>query len=89
MPTDTYQPYVDSVIAPAQTCFTINPNDTADLPVITKSLYIGRSGDIMLVAASSETPVLFRNVVAGTTLDVRVRAVRQTGTSALDLVGLA
>lgn len=89
MAEDIYQFAVDSPIAPAQTCFSIAPTDLADLPRVTKAVYVGQGGDITLVPARGDTAVTFRNVPAGTVLDVRVRAVKATGTTASDMVGLA
>ena len=79
----------DSPIAPALSCFPISPNDAAELPLITKAIYIGVAGDVVLRSANGAEDVVFRNLPAGFTLDVRVRAVRATGTTASALVGLA
>lgn len=84
-----FQNLADSPIAPALSCFAINPNDTADLPKITKAIYIGVAGDVVLRSANGTEDVVFRNLPAGFTLDVRVRAVRATGTTATAIVGLA
>jgi len=76
-------------MSPAEGCFAIVPDDTADLPQATKAIYIGLSGDVALVPVRGSSAVFFRNVPAGTILDVRVRAIKATGTSAGDIVGLA
>ena len=89
MADDTFQFAIDSPIAPAQACFAVTPTDLADLPRVTKALYVGQGGDIALVPARGDSHVTFRNVPTGCILDVRVRAIRATGTTASDLVGLA
>lgn len=86
---DPFDRTTDSPIAPAEDCFAITPSDSADLARATKAIYVGRAGDIALVPVRGNLPVMFRNVAAGTIIDVRVRAVRATGTTAADLVGLA
>jgi len=81
--------FADNPIAPALSCFAVVADDETDLPAITKALYVGTGGDIVLRSARGEEDVTFRNVPSGYILDVRVRAVRSSGTSAADLVGLA
>lgn len=89
MPQDKFQTSSDSVIAPAQYCFTVAPHNSQELEQVTKALYVGIGGDVTLRAASGQTDVTFANVPSGAILDVRVRAVRLTGTTAAGIVGLA
>jgi hypothetical protein len=89
MPQDKFEHVADGLTAPAEETFAITPDDSADLPQITKALYIGEGGDITLRAARSDTDTVFRNLPTGAILDVRVSAVRAAGTTASDLVGLA
>ena len=86
---DPFEKTTDSPMAPAEVCFAITPNEVLDLPQATKAIYVGLSGDVALIPVRGDTPVVFKRVNAGTILDVRVRAVRVTGTTAADLVGLA
>ncbi len=86
---DPFANTLESVVAPASDCFAISPNDTDDLPKATKALFVGTGGDVVLRPVSGTTDVTFRNLPDGSILDVRVRAVRASGTSAANLVGLA
>lgn len=86
---DPFRESIDSPTAPAQNCFPIIPSDSADLLTATKALYIGQGGDLNVVLVNATTAVVFRNVSTGTILDIRAKAVRATGTSASDIVGLA
>ena len=88
MPKDSFQNSSDSLIAPAKDCFAIVPDDAADLAQVTKALYIGTGGDVTLRPQEGASDVVFRNLQDGSILDVRVSAVRATGTSASDIVGL-
>lgn len=89
MMTDTFANTSDSLTSPASNCFAIVPNDGADLPVNTKAIYIGSGGTLVVLAMNAETPVTLRNTIAGSILDLRVRRILATGTTAQDLVGLA
>lgn len=86
---DPFASAVDSPIAPAQRCFAIAPSDQSELPQVTKAIYIGTAGDITLRMVDASADVTFANVPAGMILDLRVRAIKATGTTAGNLVGLA
>jgi len=86
---DPFRHSVDSPMTPAEACFPISPDDDADLPRATKAIYVGEGGDVTLVSVRSTAPVTFRNLPSGFILDVRVRAVRASGTTAREIVGLA
>lgn len=86
---DAFKQLSVSSMTPAENCFSVTPDDNQELPYLTKAIYIGSGGDLVLLVGNSETPVTFRNTVPGSVLDVRVRAVMSTGTTAGDLVGLA
>ncbi|ANU07150.1 spike base protein, RCAP_Rcc01079 family [Paraurantiacibacter namhicola] len=86
---DPFNRTVDTPGDPARDCFPVTPADNADLDRLTKAIYVGTGGDIVLRAADADVDVTFRNVPAGSILDIRVRAVRVSGTTAADLVGLS
>lgn len=86
---DSFDSALDSVIAPARNCFSIVPHDTVELTFLPKAIYVGSTGDIVARAVDSSSDVTFRNVAAGSILDVRLIAIRATGTTASDLLGLA
>ena len=85
---DPFQNFANSLVAPAEHCFAITPDDDADLISGTKALFVGTGGDVTLRAVASDADVVFRNLPDGSIIDVRVQAVRATGTSAADIVGL-
>lgn len=89
MASDQFQLSSDSVISPARKCFPIIPSDTAELPVVVKAIYVGTGGDLAVKAADDSQFVILRNMPDGFIIDIRAVAVRATGTSAADIVGLA
>jgi hypothetical protein len=89
MPIDPFELYSDSLTAPAKTAFAVTPNDTADLPMFAKAIYIGTGGDLVLRAVDSVADATFANLPDGTILPVRVRAIRATGSTAANIVGLS
>lgn len=86
---DPFESNTDSLVAPAKLAFAISPDDTLELTSATKAIYVGTGGDLTVRSIDSDGDVIFRNVVSGSVLPIRLRSVRQTGTTASDLVGLA
>ncbi len=73
---------------PAYHAFAISKNDSTDLAYVTRAIYVGGVGDIVVDLAGGETSVAFSGVPAGTVLPIRATRVRSTGTTATNMVGL-
>jgi hypothetical protein len=84
---DRFENYRSGLNAPAEDVFVVAPDDHAPLMETSRALYVGGSGDVTITAKSGNI-VTFANVQAGTILPVRASAVRDTGTTATDIVGL-
>lgn len=78
--------YTDQTVS-AVSAFDIAPDDTADFTEVPRSLYVGGTGDVAVVFEDN-SEVILKNVQAGAFYPVRLKAVRATGTTATDLVGL-
>ena len=89
MISDNFEQSVDSVIAPARNCFPVIPSDAEELAQLPKAIYIGTGGNLVVRPVDGNADVTFVNLPNGATLDIRIVAVRATGTTAGDLVGLA
>ena len=88
MPLDPFKNTANSLVSPASRCFTIAPDDAQELLEAPKAIYIGTGGDIVLRPLDNEQDIVLRNAISGSILDIRVRAIRSTGTTAQDIVGL-
>lgn len=73
--------------APASHAEAITPSDTEELSYITRGIYVGVGGDIVVVMPAGST-IAFKNAVAGTVLPISVRQVKATNTTATNLVAL-
>jgi len=80
---DPYQSHTTEVSAPAAHAYAITPNDSTDLTVFCRSVYVGSAGDLKVDMVGGET-VTFANVDPGM-FPVRVKRVYATGTTAADL----
>ncbi|MEM7620053.1 MAG: hypothetical protein AAF228_06260 [Pseudomonadota bacterium] len=84
---DKFQNFSSSLLAPASEAFTITPNDTTDLSLVTRALYIGTAGNIVVVMKSG-SEVTFNNIPSGTVLSLRTTRIKATGTTATNILGL-
>ncbi len=85
--TDRFSHTAPSFDGPANHAFSITPDDGNDLEEVSRAVYCGQAGDVV-VRTPSGNDVTFANVGAGTVLPVRATRVLATGTSAASLVGL-
>jgi len=88
-----YPPGADStpLISGALNGFAIALSDTVDLPNITRGIYVGTGGDIVLNLQDyngTATTLTFKAVPQGVILPVRCSRVKSTNTTASNLVGL-
>ena len=85
---DPFSSHMSGLESPASDGFAILPDDVAVLPSVTRAIYVGSGGDLV-VTMKSGVVVTFTGLIAGTILPVRVAAVAASGTTATHLVGLA
>lgn len=74
--------------APGVFSFAVTPSDSVDFTVFVRSLYVGVSGNVVVVNYDGST-VTFTAVPAGSILPVCCRRVNATNTSATNIVGIA
>jgi hypothetical protein len=86
--TDTFVNLQGGLQSPCRSTFSVTPNDTTELPNVTRALYVGGTGDITLRLADDTAQVTLKAVPVGTLLPLRVRQIYATGTSATLLIGL-
>lgn len=73
--------------APASDAAAITPHEVNELEAVTRGIYVGGAGNIVLITATGRT-VTFTNVPAGSILPIAVRQVKAIGTTATALVAL-
>lgn len=84
---DEFASYQGGLTAPARAGALITPSDTADLPEVSRALYVGGTGSLRVRLVSGDV-VDFKVVMAGMIYPFRVAQVMAEGTSATGLVGL-
>lgn len=73
---------------PSGSAFVITPDDDNDLFYVTRALYVGTGGDLVVILVDDTEEVLFANVLGGSCLPLQIKRVIASGTAASDLVGL-
>lgn len=66
----------------------VTPNDSEDLAVEAKALYVGGAGDISIITPGGDT-VLIESIPAGSVLPIRAARVRSTDTDATEILALS
>lgn len=71
---------------------TVSPSDTADLPrpsgvAATKYLYVGVSGNVVIITPSGDT-VILKGLVAGMFHPIQATRIKSTNTTATDILAL-
>lgn len=73
--------------APAENFAAVTPNDSTDLTLRARGLYIG-TGGTLVVQGNDSADVTFLNVPNGTILPIAVSRVKATGTTCSNIIAL-
>ena len=84
---DKFSNYHSGLESPAERAFAITGNDSTDLTVTPRAIYVGGAGNIKVTTIGGDT-VTFSGALAGTIIPVRVTRVFSTDTTATNLLGL-
>lgn len=83
---DPFKTHVPGLESPAANAAAVTPSDTADLPDVTRAIYVGNGGSLTVETVGGDV-VTLQNVQSGMVYPLRLRKVR-TGTTATGLIGL-
>ena len=84
---DKFSNYHAGLESPAERAFAITGNDSTDLTVTPRAIYVGGAGNVKVTTIGGDT-VTFSGALAGTIIPVRVTRVFSTDTTATNLLGL-
>jgi len=85
--TDLFASRPDTVADPARRAVAITPDDGADLPWVSRALYVGQGGDLRVTMADGDV-VTLEALPGGAIYPLRVGRVHASGTSAGSVVAL-
>lgn len=85
---DKFRQFTTGKGSPAESANAIVPDDSNDLTVIPRAIYVGVTGDIHCTLLNDSSAVIFTAVPIGI-WPFRVKRVYATGTSASGIIGLS
>lgn len=80
--------YGSNTVFSATRAETITTSDSLELSYVTRGIYVGTAGDVVVVTTNGDTAT-FKNAVAGSIIPIRAKQVKATNTTASNLVGLS
>lgn len=84
---DGQKTQVTKVIDPIRSAVAITPHDTNELDVMTRAIYVGGAGNLVVTMADN-VDATFYNVLAGTVLPIQIKRVKSTGNTATNILGM-
>ena len=67
----------------------VTPNDSTDLAVTSRGIYVGGAGNLAVILDNDTSAVTFIGVLAGSLLPIRARRVMATITTATSIVAVS
>lgn len=86
--TDNYSTLASGLDSPVKSGAAITPHDTNELSFVTRAIYVGGAGNIVVLLADDSSTVTFTGVQAGQLLPIRAKKVLSTNTTATSLLAL-
>ena len=83
---DKYESQTPGLTSPGIDAFSITPS-SADLPQVTRALYVGSAGDVRVELVSG-AEIKFKAMQPGMLYPLRIRKVLVNGTTAGSLIGI-
>ena len=84
---DSFESQTPGLNSPAYGAFSITPDDAAPLMQVTRAVFVGSEGNMVVTLAHGQT-VTLTAVQPGAIYPIRCTHVLQSGTTATGLVGL-
>ena len=84
---DRFSHYSPGLTAPLNDGFNVSPDDTLDLPEVTRAIFLGQGGNLA-VRFPTGAEVVLTGLKPGVIYPLRLSRVLATGTTASDMVGL-
>lgn len=84
---DNFVQYATALDSPGEEHYDITPSNTVDEQVAFRSVYVGVTGDVVIVSLKGVAKT-YKNAAQGSTIPMRGKRVNATGTTATNLIGM-
>ncbi len=84
---DDFASFQDSLSLPCRNAAAVTPSDSTDLTDVTKYVWVGSTGNMVVVTAGGQT-VTITGIPNGTLLPIRVSRIKSTSTTASNILAL-
>lgn len=71
---------------PANKQLAVTPSDSVDLPGVTRGIYVGTGGTVVVVPVDGDATVTYTNVANGQVLPIQITRVNATSTTASGII---
>lgn len=85
---DVFANMTEGLTSPGDNLLAITPSDSTDLTQVSRGIYVGGAGNLVVTPAAGGSNVTFFAVPAGTVLPIRVSRVLSTSTTATSLINI-
>ena len=85
--TNDYSAFASCLDSPARNGFAITPHDSNELTHVTRGIYVGGTGNMVVLTMNDESVTLV-GLPAGSLIPIRAKRVDSTSTTATSMVGL-
>lgn len=86
--TDQFSSTSETLVAPADNAVAVSPSDSTDLTYVSRAVYVGGAGNMVVTMAGGGSNVTFTGIQAGSILPIRVSRVLSTSTTATSIVAI-
>lgn len=85
---DTFEGNSRGASSPTTKAFAVVPHDTTELASVPTQVHVGGVGDVSMIMKDDTVAVILLAVPAGTTLNMRPKIIKSSGTSATNIIAL-
>lgn len=88
MGAEPFPNFREGMVGPVTRSVAVTPNDNTDLPEVPRALFVGGAGSLSVILQKDSAALSWSNVPAGSVLPIRPKRIRQTGTTAGNIIAL-
>jgi len=85
---DNFSSWKAGLESPAESAVSITPDNSTDLAISTRGVYVGVTGDLKVDMVGGSSGITFVGLASGVIHPIRAKRVYATGTTASSIIGV-